>query len=211
MNNKFQKIILTAAVFSLLTFGAQAQSKVATIDLRKVFDKYYKTVQADAALKEEANDLEKERKDMVDNFKKGELDWQKLKDKSADQALSAEEREKSKQAAEKKFMELKDTEQAIGEFERSARAKLNEKQLRKRNLILDEIRPVINEKAKSGGYSLVIDTAGESVNNTPVVLYSSGQDDLTDAILTQLNAAAPKTESKAETKPADAKPDEKKK
>ena len=36
-----------------------------------------------------------------------------------------------------------------------------------------------------------MDTAAESVNGTPLVLFNNGENYITDAVLTQLNAAAP--------------------
>ena len=192
--------IVTLAVFSLLVSAAQAEPKIALIDLRKVFDNYYKTKQADSNLKDEAGDLEKERQEMVESFKKGEAEYKKLMEKANDQAIAADERANSKQAAEKKFIELKDMEQTVGQFERSARAKLGEKQRRKRDAILQEIRDIVNAKAKTSGFTMVIDVAASSINDTPVVMYNNGENDLTEMVLNQLNASAPPL-SKADEKP----------
>lgn len=198
---------MAAVICSMLAFSAHAETKIGLIDLRAVFDKYYKTKQADANLKEEAADLEKQRKEMVDDFKKGEDEWKKLLDKSNDQAIAAEEREKNKDAANKKLAELKDMEQTVGQFERSSRAKLAEKQRRRRDAILDEIREVVNTKAKAAGYTVVIDSAASSINDTPVVMYNNGENDITEMILGQLNASAPPVSPASEEKP---KVDEKK-
>ena len=178
-----KKFLLTLGLAALFATASQAEVKIGTIDLRKVFDGYYKTRQANANLKDEATDLEKERKEMVENFKKGEDDYKKLLDKSNDQAISSDERDKSKQSAEKKLLELKELEQTIGTFERGARAKLGEKQRRKRDTILEEIRAMINGKAKSNGYTMVVDVAAESINNTPVILFNTMENDITESYL----------------------------
>ncbi len=198
-----KKKLLGSLLFCFLAVAANAQTKVAIIDLRKVFDGYFKTKQADTLLKEEASDLEKQRQEMITSLKKGEEDWRKLLDKANDQAVSADERAKSKQAAEKRLIELKTDEQTLQQFESSSRAKLAEKQRRKRDAILDEIRAAIESRAKAGGYTMVIDTAAESVNNTPVVLFSdpAAKNDLTDAILSQINTGAP-ADFKPDAKPA---------
>jgi len=49
----------------------------------------------------------------------------------------------------------------------------------------------VTTKAKAGGYTLVFDTAAETVNGTMTIVYTSGDNDLTDAVLSQLNAGAP--------------------
>ncbi len=217
MKNILKKNILTCVILAALAAPAplMAESKVATVDLRKIFDNYYKTKQATAALKDEAADLEKEGKKMIEDYKKREEDYKLLIDKANDQAISSEERNKSKQSAEKRVSELRDLEQAIGQFQRAARAKLAEKEDIKREAIVTEIRAVIEAKSKTAGYSLVIDIAAESVNKTPVILFSNGENDITETILSQINAVAPgtKTETPAapESNKSDAKPVEKKK
>ncbi len=209
---KMQKSLLTVLLFSVMAVSAQAEGKIAIIDLRKVFDSYYKTKQADSLLKDEASDLEKQRQEMLDSLKKGEEEWKKLVEKANDQAISADARDKSKKDAEKKYLGLKEDEQTLEQFERSSRTRLAEKQRRKRDSILEEIRAAINAKAKLGGYSMVIDSAAESANNTPVLLYTdaANKNDMTDEILAQINAGAPASSKVSDTKPATEKPAEKK-
>lgn len=183
--------------------AASAQGKVGLIDLRKVFDEYHKTKTADARLKDQAADLDKERKTMMDQYQKATDDYKAALDGANDQAVSAEEREKRKKSAESRLLDIKKLEQDVSQFERQARSTLEEEQRKLRDKILTEIRGVINARAKSAGYSLVLDHAAESVNKTPIVLYTNGENDLTDSILAELNANAP-------TAPAAAKPSEKK-
>jgi outer membrane protein len=205
MKSILKKTMAVLGIFSLCVGAAQAQPKIALVDLRKVFDNYYKTKQADANLKDEAADLEKQRQDMIADLKKGQTEWKALLDKSNDQAITAEERATSKQAAEKKLVELKDSEQTISRFEQSSRAKLGEKQRRKRDAILEEIRAVINTKAKAAGYTLVLDSAASSINDTPVILFNNGENDITESVLNQLNASAPPLSTEPTTKPPEKK------
>jgi Skp family chaperone for outer membrane proteins len=60
-----------------------------------------------------------------------------------------------------------------------------------RDRILVKIREVIDVQARAGGYTMVLDTAAETVNRTPMILYHNGQNDLTETVLTELNATAP--------------------
>ncbi|MDB6059357.1 MAG: periplasmic chaperone, partial [Verrucomicrobiales bacterium] len=181
---------LIAAALCFAT-AAHAEMKIATIDLRKVFDNYYKTKQADEILKKEADDVQKERKGIVDQYKKLEDDWKGLISRANDQALSSEERDKAKQQAERKLVELRETEQAVNDYDRVAQQKLFEKKKLKWDAIVTEIRQVVNTKSKSAGYNMVFDSSGDTMNNTPMVLYTDGQNDVTDMILKELNAMAP--------------------
>lgn len=171
--------------------GLFAQNKIATIDLKRVFDGYWKTQQADGSLREKAAEFEKKNKLMVEDYQKATEEYKKVLDSANDAAVSIEEKDKRKKAAEAKLLEINEIEQSIKQFERSARAQISEQQRLMREKILNEIRELINTKAKAADYNLVIDTAAESINTTPVILFKSGQADLTDAILTQLNATAP--------------------
>jgi Skp family chaperone for outer membrane proteins len=188
--------VAVATVLAATTPFARAAAgdvKIATVDLQKVFDKYYKTVRSNQALQLEASDMEKERKSMVDSGKKQEGEWQKLIEKSEDQAISADERARSKKAAEEKFRDVKSAEESIQEYDRAAGTKLREKRRQRTDDILKEIRGVLDAQAKAAGYTLVLDTSGESANMAPVVLYSNGANDMTDALIKELNAGAPPT------------------
>jgi Skp family chaperone for outer membrane proteins len=184
--------LVTALAAGLICpLAAHADQKIGIVDLAKVFDQYYKTIRSNIKFKAEAADMDKERKEMIDNGKKQEEEWQKLIDKSEDQAVSAEERERSKKEAQDKLAEIKSSEQAIQEYDRVSAAKLREENRQRRDDIVKEIRSVLNADAKAGDYTLVLDVSGESANMAPVVLFSNGSNDLTDNLIKELNAAAP--------------------
>jgi outer membrane protein len=184
-------IIPTFLLLAFLTTPALAQTKIATVDLEKLFHDYYKTKLAQASIQEKAAQLDKDDKDMKDDFTKQQTDYQTLLGQANDQAISAEERDKRKQAAADKLKELESSKAAIDQYERQAQSTLGEQRQRMRDDILVEIKAAVNVKAKAGGFDLVIDSTAETVNGTAMVLYSSGENDLTDAVLAQLNAGAP--------------------
>lgn len=194
-------LILSASLVLALSAGAAETQKIATIDLRKVFDGYWRTKQADLNLKDQAAELEKDRKSMVDMFQKSEEKYKKLLDGANDPALAAAERDKRKKDAETELLGLRDFETRIKQFDNTSRTTLGEKQRRMRDNILTEIRDTLKAKVKTGGHTLVIDTAAETANGTPVVLFTANTDDLTDVVLEQLNLGAP-----APTPAKDAKP-----
>jgi outer membrane protein len=209
MKSLLRNIIPALVLVSLMSGSAWGQGRIATVDLRKIFDKYWKTQQASAALKDRAADLEKERKNMLDEWKKAKDDYQTLLGEANNQTLSLEEREKRKKSAEDKFKQIKESEDAITQYERQARTTLEEQNKRMRESIVEEIRTAVGGKAKAAGYALVIDTASESASNTPVVLYANNENDLTEAILSQLNAGAPAETAKPEDKKDDKKKEKK--
>lgn len=198
MKNTPLKLLLALSIVLGGIAPAFGQVKIATIDLRKVFDNYWKKDEADRALKETAEEMDKEFKTLADDYKKASEELKQLQTQVSDPAVSAEERERRKKAADSKLLEIRESEQTIDSFRRQASAKLEEQKRRMRDRIIDEIKTVVNAKAKTGGYTMVVDSSAESLTSTPVVVYNDGQDDITDKVLSQLNATAPA----ASTKPA---------
>lgn len=186
---------------------AMAQQKIATVDMRKVFDNYWKRKEGDAAIKDRAASMEKDWKAMVADFNKAKEEYQKLVDSANDQAVSTDERAKRKKAVEEKLKQLRTTEETVMQYEKTARETVARELERMRDSIVAEIRTVVNAKAQSGGYTLVIDSAAESANRVPILLYTNDKDnDLTESVLSQLNAAAPTNLRSSETtKPAGSK------
>ena len=209
----------------------QAQTRIATVDLQKIYDGYNRQKQAFAALKENAAELEKEDKAMRDDFRKATEAYQKLRDEAGDPALSTEERAKREKIAGEKYKELKDNEKTIVQYEMQAQEKIAQQRHRIRDKMLDEIRAVINARAKAGGYSLVIDVSAKSGNSTlemismamnrqdpadeygkttPVILYSNPDTDISAAVLEQLNTGTTDTTTPKPPEKKDEKKDGKK-
>ncbi len=180
-----------------LGLSAYGQTRIATIDLGKAFDNYWKTKQAQNIIKERRADIEKEYNNMVQDRKTAREEYDKLMAEANDPAVSAEEREKRKRAAEDKLKYLRDQEEVMQQYQRQAAVTIEEQTKRLRDNILSEIRTIVNARAKSAAYSLVIDVAAETVNRTPFVLYSSNEHDLTQDVLKELNATAPASDAKS--------------
>lgn len=201
MMNSWKRLIFTVTLTVALAGAASAQTRIASVDLSKVFADYWKTKQATLALEERKADLIKE----LDSLNKDKKDllaqYQKLNSEANDQAVSPEEREKRKKAAEAKLKDLKDSDESIKQFTVRSDTDLKSQFQRMRNNVLGEIKETVNAKAKAGGYSLVLDSAAETINGTRVFLYSNGENDLTTTVLDQLNAAAPPEFSKPAAKP----------
>jgi outer membrane protein len=183
---------LFALVVSMgLAASALGQGRIATVDLNQLFDNYWKTKEAEAALKKRASDLEQDHRSMLEELRKHSEEYQKLLASASDQAVSEEERERRKQSAEAKLKQMRDLQESIAQFERQARATIDEQRNRMRNNLLGEIRTAVQSRARAAGYSLVLDVSARSAQNTPIVLYSSGDNDITQAVLDQLNLNAP--------------------
>jgi Skp family chaperone for outer membrane proteins len=202
------KLWLMLALPLALTGAVKADStstnRIATIDLKKVFDKYYKLDQARKAFEKEKADMDKEYKSRADEAKQALDDYTKLKAAVDDTMISDTERASRKAKADAKLDEVKSYDTELRSYEQQATDKLSLDQQRMMDLLMQDIQTAINAKAKAAGYTLVVDTSARVANgaNTLVVLYSNGENDITDEIVKQLNAAAPAVSSDSTSSPA---------
>ena len=197
MRTLLSRVIPGLLLAALLGSSAWAQTRIATVDMRKLFDDYYKTIQAKAALEVRKADMEKEHAKMVEDWKKQKDDYQNTLNSASDQAVSTDERERRKKLAEDKLKQVKKSEDALVNYEREAQSTYGDQINRVHEKVIEEIRSVLDAKARASGYTLVLDVASIGANGIPIVLYHSNTDnDLTQATLDQLNAAAPREPAK---------------
>lgn len=205
MNKSFRMVGLMVAALLMTAVAAEAQSRIATVELTKVFESYWKTKQARLALSNRKSDLKKELEAMQDAHKKLVQAYQKQLTDANDQAVSSEERDKRKKALESKVKEVRESEETLKQFVSRGDADLEQQMRRMMDAVIKDIRETVAAKGKAGGYSFVVDSSAEALSKAPVFLYSSGENDLTTAVIDQLNAAAPPEAAEASDKPADKK------
>jgi len=191
--NRFLLGAVAALLLLLATPSAQAQAqvKLGTVDMKKVFDSYYKTKQADAQIKDRAADSEKVYKGMVEDYQRANEEYRKLIESSNDQAVSSVERENRKKSAEGKLNEVQEIEKSVKQFQAQARSTLGELEKRLRDAIVKDIRELIATKSKAGNYTMILDISAQSLYQTPVVLQSIPSIDLSDELIKEINVGAP--------------------
>jgi outer membrane protein len=198
MKNILRTIFPAVLLLTFLGGSALAQTKVATVDMDKVFNNYWKTKQAQAAIDNNLSQLDKDDKSMREVLQKATDEYQQLLDQANDPAISAEERARRKQAAAEKQKQLEDRRAAIAQYEQTAQANINNQRQHMSDKIREDIQSHVNAAAKAGGYAIVLNTAAQKITlgsaqlNIPSpVVYSVSDIDLTDEVLKQLNAGAP--------------------
>lgn len=178
--------VLAVIVFCAVAATAHAQTKVATVDMKKLFNGYYKTKLAQTSLENRKVELRKEIKEMADKLEKDQAAYKLLLDQSSETAIAADERDKRKQAAADKAKEIANSRGAIEQFQRQAEAQLADQSQRMSANLVNEIQKQVADKAKSGGYTAVLNSA-----SAEVVVFAGSENDLTAGVLALLNAGAP--------------------
>jgi outer membrane protein len=205
MNKLFRKWVLVSSLLVLGCVAAQAQTRIATVELTRIFENFWKTKQAKLALNDTRADLKKELDEMNDLHKKLIQQYQKMLGEANDQAVSSEEREKRRKALEAKVKAIKEDEDNLKAFVNRSDAELERKTQRMMEDVIKDIRAAVASKAKSAGYAYVFDASADSMSRAKVLLYNSGEADLTDEVIKDLSLTAPPDVSAPSEKPAEKK------
>jgi outer membrane protein len=200
---KIRLVFLLMGVLVLNNLGLSASAGAdssqlgnATVDLRKVFDGFYKTKLLQTKIQQIVKPFEQKHNDMKANLKTEMINYSNLLASARDPSLTTDERDRLKQAATYKLSEIAPTKADISKFEEDAGLKVIAMRDKMREDILEEIFTVINSRDKSHRYTfdqfyalakehktlISIDT-GEKLSGDTI--------DLTGSILAQLNAGAP--------------------
>jgi len=180
--------ILLLLAFLILPGQAQtapAQTKIATVDMRKLLNGYWKTKQSNTILDSRKVDLRKELKDMADGLDKAQSDYKLLLTQAEDPTISDVERQRRKQAVSDAAKKINDDKTAYDQFSRQAEVQLQEQVQRMTSNLLADIQAAVKTKAKLAGYTLVLNSTSDAV------VFDGGDADLTADVLAQLNAGAP--------------------
>ena len=196
---------LPIAIVSLAlgAVSASAQTvKIGTVDMKKVFEGYYKTKDAEARINEARNAAKKEMDDRMDVYNKGVNEVKKMNEEIESPALGKEAKETKSKARDEKVQELNTLQREINEFRQTREKQLQEQSVRMRGGIVDEINKIVEAKVKSDNFDVVFDKSGPSLNGVPVVLYSRDAYEFTEEVIKTLN----KNKGKDEPAPAKAEP-----
>jgi len=180
-------LILTTAALAVSSLTAQAELKVAVIDLQKVFEDYYKTKEADSRLKDQMEGFKTTRDERLADYRKLVDQIKSLRESVEDPSLSEEARKDKELKYQEKFNEARQREQELRSYEQTTAKLLQDQSGRMRQTIVEEINTTVEEFC-AGKYDLVIDKTGNTVSGTPVILYSENLTDLTTEIVKILNS-----------------------
>lgn len=197
-------LVLVSLAFGSASASAQA-FKIGTVDMKKVFESYYKTKDAETRINEARNAAKKELDDRMDVYNKGVNEVKKLNEEIESPALGKEAKEQKSKVRDEKVGELKTMEREITEFRTTREKQLQEQSVRMRGGIVDEINKVVEARVKAENYDVVLDRSGPSLNGVPVVLYARDSFDFTNEVVTVLNKNKGKETSEAAA-PAKAEP-----
>ena len=84
------------------------------------------------------------------------------------------------------------------EYLQRRNAALNEKMVQRMRGILEEIRKLVEDQAKTDDYDYVFDKSGLSTSQVPFLVYTKDATDITPGLLEELNEDAPEEGARGE-------------
>ena len=186
-----RKILALATVAaSVASAGAAAELKIATVDLDKVFTAHPKTQAAEAELKKSEEGVQEEMDQIVAEGRGLQEAVAKLREAAKNPLLTEEARLQKRDEAEEKLTELQEFELRARRTQETKLKQMREKVLKSRQAIVDELMAAVNHFAEAGGYDLVLDKSGMTMNAVPMVAFSNPALDVTDKLIEYLKATA---------------------
>lgn len=183
------RISLLAALFLLGGVGAaNAQVKIGTVDMNRVFSEYSKTKDAQAKYAEAEKAANDDLNSRVETLKKS---MQEISALNADLEKSDSGKEEKVKDRDAKVAAARVLDREIADFRTAKQKALQDQFLRMRKDIVDDIMKTVNDLVKSKGYDVVFDKSGLSAGAVPVVLYSRDDLDFSSEVIATLNKNVP--------------------
>jgi Skp family chaperone for outer membrane proteins len=199
LHSNFVAAALAFASLSLAPLAqAQSSMKIGTVDMKQVFDSYYKTKEAETKINEARAQAKKELDDRLETFNKAQADARKLNEEANKPELAEKAKAEKAKVLNEKLQALGTLQREIQEFQQTRERQLSDQSVRSRNTLLEEINAVVSAKIKAAGYDLVLDKSGQSLNAVGLVVFSKDAMDFTADVVAEINAS----KGKAADKPA---------
>jgi outer membrane protein len=185
-------------LFALSAFGAaalfahaQPAPKILIVDMGKLYDNHYKTVEQAAKIsadeqkaQAELDRLNKEGNAMVEKYKE-------LSEQANSPALTTEAKAKAQADAQKLLEDIRHKQSDVQSFQQNTRASLQQRMKNFRDLMIEEISKIAVDVAKAKGATLLIDKAGPTLIGVSNIIYSDASYDITDEVMAQINKDRP--------------------
>jgi outer membrane protein len=189
------RFLLLSLALSLLTAGtasAQTQMKIGIVDMKRVFQEYYKTKEAEKKVNEDKSKAKKDLDQRSAEMNKLVSQWEAAQRIVQDKLVNPELKGQKQQESQKLASEIKALEREIDEFRRRREQQLQEQVMRMRKGLLEDITQHVKDKSKLDNYDLVFDKSGVSPSGVPFLLHSKDAVEFSNDVLADLNKNAPK-------------------
>lgn len=178
-------------LFAALPASAQDKLKIATVDMQQLFKEYHRTSEAQKQINVERARIQKENNERLSRIRELEGELQSLRKQLEDPSISDKKKQELFKEFQMKTQEGVALDRERREYLQRRNAALNEKMVQRMRGILEEIRKLVEDQAKTDDYDYVFDKSGLSASQVPFLLYTKDATDITPGLLAELNKDAP--------------------
>lgn len=186
MSGILSRIAVMTAILAATTAAAQGPA-IAAVNMEKVFNNYYKTARADAALKQQESVYEGHAKGLAKEVESARQKRDEMREKSLNVALPKKVRQNCAKEAKKFEERYQEKRDELRSFMEKKRGELQKDYMGKRKDIVKDITEYVRSYAEKKDYDYVFDSSGFTSNMIPVLIYAAPSTDVTDTILSDLN------------------------
>ena len=192
---KFPIISTALVALCALTATAQADIKIASVNVQELYTKFYKRFETETSLQKLLSEIKAELKGREDNLRKLQGEYEGIR-KKYDPSLSDTAVAKLREQLQAKGNELKAAEQEYMDTQKRKEKAFLEHRNSEMRLLMEDVQTAINTVADQSGSDLVLDSGAISPQpqigiGTRVFPYMKKDVDLTPEVLKQLNSGAP--------------------
>ncbi len=184
-------VLVFAATFVTSAVAQEGKLNIATVDMQELFKQYYRTNEAQKQINVERARIQKDNNERLARIRELEENLTKLRKQLEDPALNDSKKQSLFKEWQMQQQEGIALDRERREFLQRRNQALNEKMVQRMKGILEEIRKLVEEKAKTDNYDYVFDKSGLSTSQVPFLLYTKDATDITAGLLKDLNKDAP--------------------
>jgi outer membrane protein len=186
------KPLIAALAFSASALVGLAQApNVAIVDMAKLFDNHYKTVEKNAVFQGEQDKVKEEINRLNGEGLALQEEAQGIAEQLNNPVLSDDKKAEIQQDARAKVDELRRKQEEMNALLSNSSESLKKRIMNFRSLLMEEISKVAVTVAKRKGITLLLDKSGPSLLGVPAVLYYDAAMEVTDEVLAEINKDAP--------------------
>jgi outer membrane protein len=196
--------VALAASFATMAVAQEGKLNIGTVDMQELFKQYYRTNEAQKQINVERARIQKDNNERLTRIRGLEENLGKLRKQLEDPSLNDSKKQTLFKEWQMQQQEGIALDRERREFLQRRNQALNEKMVQRMKGILEEIRKLVEEKAKLENFDYVFDKSGLSTSQVPFLLYTKDATDITAGLLKDLNKDAPADSLPA---PGDPKPE----
>jgi outer membrane protein len=187
--------LLALAVFSGgISRAQEARLKIATVDMQALTQEYNKTKTTRIKMEKDIERVKADGTERMKHLQELAKTVEDLKKQSDDPAISEAKRRELMNSRQLKGQELQTLQAELEDFMKRKDRAVKEQIMVEMKVILDEIRAKVLKHAEGEGYDYVLDKAGISTSQVPILLYTKDATDITEVLLKTINEGVPAPE-----------------